>query len=159
MFPVDARLLALDVDGVLTDGGIYYGPQGVFQRFDSSDGAGIIRLRKTGFPVALISFRDFIATRRRASDLGIEILCLGTSEKADALMGICRHLSIEASSAIFMGDGLMDLPALELAGISACPADAHPLVRDRCDIVTQKPGGAGAVREIVDMIMEGRTDG
>ncbi len=159
MFPVDARLLALDVDGVLTDGGIYYGPNGVFQRFDSSDGAGIIRLRKAEFPVALISFRDFTATRRRAADLGIDILCLGTSEKADALTGICRHLSIPVSSAIFMGDGLMDLPALEIAGISACPSNAHPLVRDRCDIVTRRPGGAGAVREIVDMILEGMTDG
>ncbi len=152
------RLLALDVDGVLTDGGLHYGPQGVVQRFSSKDGAAIIRLRKMDFPVALVSFRDFPATRRRAADLGIDILCLGSSEKAAALEGLCAHLSIEPSAVLFMGDGPMDLPALELAGVSACPADAHPMVMAECDIVTEAPGGHGAVGELVDMLLERISD-
>lgn len=148
------RLLALDVDGVLTDGGLHYGPAGVVQRFNSRDGAAIIELRRRDFPVALVSFRDFPATRRRAADLGIELLCLGSSEKATALEDLCRHLSIELSEVLFMGDGPMDIPALRLAGISACPADAHPVVIAECDIITDASGGEGAVGELVDMLME-----
>ena len=148
------KLLALDVDGVLTDGGLYYGPEGVVQKFNSADGAGIIELRRRGFQVALVSFRDFPATRRRAADLGIELLCLGTDAKAAVLRDICRNLSISCESAIFMGDGLLDLPAIRTAGIGACPSDAHPLVKAECDIVTKYTGGNGAVREVVDMLLE-----
>jgi 3-deoxy-D-manno-octulosonate 8-phosphate phosphatase (KDO 8-P phosphatase) len=144
----------MDVDGVLTDGGLYYGAEGVFQRFNSFDGAGIVELRRRGFPVALISFRDFPATRRRAADLGIELLCLGTSDKDQALRDLCSSLSIDCKSVIFMGDSLMDLPAIRLAGVGACPSTAHPLVKAECDIITQSPGGDGAVREVVDMLLE-----
>lgn len=147
------KLLALDVDGVLTDGVLYYGPDGVTQAFNSKDGAGIIELRKRGFPVALVSFRDFPATRRRAADLGIELLCLGSSEKAEALEGLAEHLSIELAEILFMGDGKMDIPAIKLAGIGACPADAHPDVIATCDIVTKAVGGKGAVREVIDMLL------
>jgi len=153
------RLLALDVDGVLTDGGLHYGPEGVVQRFSSSDGAALIELRRRGFPVALISFRDYPATRRRAADLGIDILCLGTRRKADALRSVCGHLSMDTSSALFMGDGPMDIPALKEAGFTACPADAHPDVSALCDIVTESPGGRGAVREVAEMILEALEDG
>ncbi len=153
------RLLALDVDGVLPDGGLYYGSEGVVQKFNSADGAGIIELRKRGFPVALVSFRDFPATRRRAADLGIELLYLGSDEKAAALRNICKSLSIGCEAAIFMGDGLMDLPVIRTAGIGACPSSAHPLVRAECDIVTKRAGGKGAVREVVDMLLESLKDG
>ncbi len=153
------KLLALDVDGVLTDGGLYYGPDGVTQKFNSTDGAGIIELRRRGFHVALVSFRDFPATRRRAADLGIELLCLGTDKKAAALENICRSLSIGCESAIFMGDGLLDLPAVRAAGIGACPADAHPAVKAQCDIVTKNSGGNGAVREVVDMLLKDLSNG
>lgn len=153
------KLLALDVDGVLTDGGLYYGPGGVTQKFNSADGAGIIELRRRGFHVALVSFRDFPATRRRAADLGIDLLCLGTDRKAAALKKICESLSIGCESAIFMGDGILDLPAVRAAGIGACPADAHPAVKAECDIVTKNNGGNGAVREVVDMLLESLENG
>lgn len=152
-------LLALDVDGVLTDGYLYYGPSGVTQRFCARDGAGLVELRRRGFPVALISFRDFPATRRRAADLGIDLLCLGSPDKETALRNVCRHLSIGCHQALFMGDSLMDLPAIIAAGIGACPSDAHPEVRERCDIVTLNPGGEGAVREVADLILEARGNG
>ena len=147
------KLLALDVDGVLTDGGLYYGPEGAFQKFNSADGAGIIELRRREFPVALVSFRDFPATRRRAADLGIELLCLGSAEKDEALRNICGNMSIDTEAVLFMGDGLMDLPAIWTAGLGACPSNAHPLVKAECDIVTKTAGGEGAVREVVDMLL------
>ncbi len=153
------RLLALDVDGVLTDGGLYYGSEGVVQKYNSADGAGIIELRRKGFPIALVSLRDFPATRRRAADLGIEILCLGSDEKAAALRNICRNLSIDCEAAIFMGDGLLDLPAIRTAGIGACPSSAHPLVKAECDIITKRAGGEGAVGEIADMLLESIKNG
>lgn len=155
----EIKLLALDVDGVLTDGGLYYGPEGVVQKFNSADGAGIIELRRRGFHVALVSFRDFPATRRRAADMGIELLCLGSEKKAAALRDICINLSIGCESAIFMGDGLLDLPAIRTAGIGACPSTAHPLVKAECDIVTRNSGGNGAVREVVDMLLESLNNG
>jgi len=154
-----AKLLALDVDGVLTDGALFYGPDGVTQRFSSVDGGAIVRLRSTGFPVALVSFRDFPATRRRASDLGIELLCLGTDDKASALEGLCAHLGISPSSVVFMGDSPMDLPALRLAGLSACPVDAHPAVLAECDLVTAAPGGSGAVAELAELLLAAQGDG
>ncbi len=153
------KLLALDVDGVLTDGGLYYGPEGVVQKFNSADGGGIIELRKRGFHVALVSFRDFPATRSRAADLGIELLCLGSDKKADALKDICSNLSIDCESVIFMGDGLMDLPAIRTAGIGACPSNAHHLIKAECDIVTKKTGGNGAVGEVADMLLESLKNG
>ncbi len=148
------KLLALDVDGVLTDGGLYYGPDGVIQKFNSRDGAGIIELRRRDFPVALVSFRDFPATRRRARDLNIQLLCLGCSEKESALRKLCDLLEIDLSEVLFMGDGLLDLPAIMIAGIGACPADAHQSIRAECDIVTKNAGGEGAVREVSDMLLE-----
>ena len=150
----DIRLVALDVDGTLTDGGLIYGPYGVSQKFNSSDGSRIIQLRRIGFPVAFVSYRDFPATRRRACDLGVDLLCLGSSRKAEALERLCSHLGIECGEALFMGDGLMDIPAMELAGVAACPADARSEVRSRCDIITERRGGSGAVGEVIDMLLE-----
>lgn len=149
------RLLALDVDGVLTDGRLYYSPDGVIQCFCAEDGYALTQLVGRGFPVALISYRDYPATRRRAADLGVKLLCLGTDRKAEALEGLCRHLSIPCAAALFMGDSPMDLPALRTAGVAACPSGAHPAVRAECDIVTSRPGGRGAVAEIAGMILEG----
>jgi len=149
------RLLALDVDGVLTDGGLYYGSEGVLQKFNSRDGGELVRLRRSGFPVALVSFRDLPATRRRAADLGINLLCLGTSDKAEALSGLCRYLSIEPSETIFMGDNLMDLEAVRMAGIGACPSDAHPDIISSCEVVTSSRGGEGAVFELIRMMKDG----
>lgn len=148
------KLIALDVDGVLTDGGLFYGPDGVIQKFNSRDGAGIIELRRRDFPVALVSFRDFPATRRRARDLNIQLLCLGCSQKESALRELCDLLEIDLSEVLFMGDELQDLPAIMLAGIGACPADAHYSIVAECDIVTKKAGGEGAVREVINMLLE-----
>jgi|WetSurMetagenome_2_1015567.scaffolds.fasta_scaffold00636_2 3-deoxy-D-manno-octulosonate 8-phosphate phosphatase (KDO 8-P phosphatase) len=148
-------LLAFDVDGVLTDGSLVYTGAGASQRFDARDGAGIIELGRAGFSVALISFRDLPSTRLRARDLGIDLLMLGCTDKAGALSKLCSFLGIGLKDSLYMGDDRMDLPALLAAGISACPADAAPEVAAVCRIVTLKPGGAGAVREIADLALRG----
>lgn len=149
-------LLAFDVDGVMTDGTLLYGPGGVSQRFGAQDGAGLAELRKAGYRIALVSWRDLPSTRRRAMDLGIDLLALGCRDKASALLGICGHLGTNPGRALFMGDDVMDLPALRIAGYPACPSNAHEDVRRECRLVTSRPGGAGAVREIADHILSGK---
>ncbi|NLP05259.1 HAD hydrolase family protein [Candidatus Fermentibacteria bacterium] len=149
-------LLAFDVDGVMTDGTLLYGAGGISQRFGAQDGAGLSELRKAGYRIALVSWRDLPSTRRRAMDLGIDLLALGCRDKASALEKICRHLGTVPGRALFMGDDLMDLPALRIAGYSVCPSNAHEEVRRECRLVTVKPGGAGAVREVADHVLSGR---
>ncbi len=150
----DIRLLAVDVDGTLTDGKLFYGPNGVSQAFNSKDGAGIMKLIEKGVDVAFVSFRDFSCTRRRASDLGVKLLCLGSLDKAASVKGLAEHLNIPLSSVLFMGDDSKDIPAMEIAGKSACPRDASEDVRDLCSVVADCEGGYGAVREIAEMILE-----
>jgi len=150
---LNVRLLALDVDGVLTDGTLLYGGSEVLQSFNSADGAGIIELLERGIHVALVSFRDFPATRRRARDLGIELLCLGSTDKEQSMRELCSHLDIEPHECLFMGDDCRDIPALRFAGISACPSNAHPDVKRVCDLITRAGGGKGAVREVADLVL------
>jgi 3-deoxy-D-manno-octulosonate 8-phosphate phosphatase (KDO 8-P phosphatase) len=152
------RLFAFDVDGVLTDGSLIYSRSGASQTFSARDGAGIVSLVRSGLTTALISFRDLESTRRRARDLGIPYLILGCHDKRAALEGLCSHLGIDTSEALFMGDDEMDVPALEIAGLPACPSDAHYLAKAACQVVTTVGGGHGAVREIIDMFHEGRLE-
>ncbi len=150
------RLVCLDVDGTLTDGRLFYGPDGVGQFYSARDGEGIMKLLRAGFEVALLSLRDFPATRRRAADLGIKHLALGCRRKDEALRDLCGFLGVPLSNTLFMGDDANDLPALELAGVAACPSNAAPEVIARCSLVASAPGGAGAVREVAEMILEAR---
>lgn len=150
------KLVALDVDGTLTDGGMLYGEHGVMQRFDSKDGQGIMRLQEKGIPVAFVSFRDFPGTRRRAADLGIELLCLGSRDKAASVRALADLLGISTDEVLFMGDDEKDLPAMRTAGLAACPGDASPAVKEFCSLAATSPGGMGAVREVIDMILEAR---
>ena len=148
------KLVALDVDGTLTDGRILYGPSGVFQSFNSKDGAGIMKLLEKSVAVAFVSFRDFTSTRRRAADLGVELLCLGSKDKAESIKQLAKHLYIPLSSVLFMGDDAKDIPAMQISGVSACPRDAASDVRDLCAIVADSNGGFGAVREVAEMVLE-----
>lgn len=154
----DVKLFAVDVDGTLTDGKLLYGPAGVSQAFNSKDGAGIMQLLDRGVKVAFVSFRDFSSTRRRASDLGVKLLCLGSIDKASSLKELAEHLDIPMTSVLFMGDDMKDMPAMKIAGISACPRDAAGEVRDMCTLVADSNGGDGAVREIIDMILEASSE-
>ena len=150
-------LIALDVDGVLTDGRLVYGADGVSLAFSARDGAAIMRALDAGVEIALVSFRDFPAVRARARDLGIELLALGCDDKGAAVRTLCSHLGIDMDGVLFMGDDTRDLPAISASGVGACPGDAHPSVVSACELVSARAGGNGAVAEIIDRVLEARS--
>jgi 3-deoxy-D-manno-octulosonate 8-phosphate phosphatase (KDO 8-P phosphatase) len=151
------RWLVLDVDGVLTDGRLHYGPQGEeLKVFDVKDGYGIVRAREAGLHVALLSARESPATRRRAHELDVDRVLLGQRDKSAAFDDLLDGLGVDASEVAAIGDDLPDLAILGRAGISFAPADAVAEVRAACDVVLGAPGGHGAVREMVDRLLAWR---
>ncbi len=151
------RLLILDVDGVLTDGRLLYGPEGeLLKAFDVKDGLGLKLLMREGIEVAIISARNTPALRKRLSELGVARLYLGRSDKEAALNELLSRLSVNLEEVAYCGDDVLDLPVLRRVGLSIAPADAHPKVRDEVAWVTDRPGGRGAVREIADWLLEAR---
>jgi len=149
------RLLVLDVDGVLTDGGLLYGSgTGVSRRFHVRDGLGIRRLLDTGIGVAWISGRVDDALQTRARELGVEIV-VQAEDKLLALRNIVDHFGITLQETAFLGDDLLDLPALLRCGLPMAVADADPAVRQAARFVSLRNGGDGAVREVCDRILEG----
>lgn len=148
------RAIALDVDGVLTDGSFWWGPNGEeFKRFHFLDVMGIARSRRSGVVFALISGEDSPLVGRFAQKLGIEDVFTGCKDKAAALAAFAERRGFDLADVCFMGDDINDLGALERAGISAAPANAHAIVIDRCAIVTERSGGNGAVRELIDRLV------
>jgi len=145
----EIKLMVFDVDGVLTDGRLYYGPDGeTLKVFHVRDGEGLKRLMSAGVEVALLSARDSAALRRRVGELGIRHLVTGRPEKGPALEALAAELGLPLGQIGYAGDDLLDLPAMRLAGWTACPADAVPEVRAAAAFVAGLPGGAGAAREI-----------
>jgi len=155
------RLLVFDVDGVLTDGGIVLdGVGGELKRFDVKDGAGLVVARRLGLAVALLSGRASAVTSRRAEELGIDLVVQGANSKGPALRELAAAAGVSLSEVGYMGDDLLDLPAMRVAGVSACPADAHGAVRAFADVVCVAPGGRGAAREWVETVLsaQGKLD-
>ena len=149
------RAIALDVDGVLTDGGFWWGANGEeFKRFHFLDMMGIARARRTGVVFALISGEDSPLLSRLAGKLGIDDVFAGCKDKASALRAFSERTLIALDAICFMGDDVNDLGAMSLAGVSAAPANAHPTVLARAKIVTTRSGGNGAVRELLDRLAE-----
>jgi 3-deoxy-D-manno-octulosonate 8-phosphate phosphatase (KDO 8-P phosphatase) len=148
------RLLALDVDGVLTDGGMYYGPSGEgLKRFDVKDGMGIRLLREAGVELALISGERSEILRRRAEKLRLRRVYMGVEDKLAVFDRLLRSLRLSPAEAAYMGDDVTDLGPLGRAGVSIAPADAVPEVRGAARWVTERRGGFGAVREVCDAIL------
>lgn len=145
------KLLCLDVDGVLTDGGLCYGPEGeAVKTFCARDGIAFHWLADLGIPVALISGHDSKALRRRAKDLHIEIVRAPEHDKGMAIAQIAAQLGIALADTVMIGDDLQDIHALKMAGWSACPCDAVPEVRSLVNYVSLVPGGHGAARDIIE---------
>ncbi len=159
----DARLqpvrgLVLDVDGVLTDGGIVYGSLGEgadaeILRFHVRDGAGIAYWRRAGHRVALLSGRGSPMVRRRAAELGIDAIRLSAKDKLPAFHSLCEELGLAPADCAYLGDDLPDLPPMRAAGLAIAVADAASDVRLAADGVTAARGGEGAVRETVETIL------
>lgn len=146
------RLLILDVDGVLTDGGMYASENGdQSKKYNTKDGMGILHLTKNNFQVGIISsgFRGE-AVKARADLLGIQHFYLGRDRKIDILKGFCEKLEMDLSAVAIIGDDVNDLEVIKNVGFSACPADAVKVVKASVDIVLTKKGGEGCVREFID---------
>lgn len=151
------KLLLLDVDGVLTDGGITYTDAGEqIKQFNAKDGLGIRLLMNAGIQVGIITGRKSGALVHRCRDLGLTLIFDGIKNKADALREIADQTRIGYDETAFMGDDLIDLPAMKRVGICFCPADAAADVKSRADFVTGSCGGTGAVREICEKILKAR---
>lgn len=153
------KLVAMDVDGVLTDGKTYCRPDGShIVPFDVHDGSGIKYLGRAGLQTALISGRDVRAVRHRAETLGIDEVIQGAKNKLPAFRDLCEAMGREDEEVCYIGDDLTDLPVLRQAGLSAAVRDARPEVRREADLVTDAAGGEGAVRELAEYILKARGD-
>lgn len=151
------KLLALDVDGVLTDGSIIIGQVGELSKhFDARDGMGISLALRHGIEVALITGRHSEIVLHRAMELGISAIYENVTFKGQVLEQVCQEMEIPLSQAAFMGDDLNDLPAFSRAGVSFAPADAAPEVRERAMYVSPKEGGHGAVRDVIEHILKAK---
>lgn len=148
------KLLALDVDGVLTDGSIYISPAGeVFKGFNAKDGMGISCALRSGLQIAVITGRQSPIVERRCEELGITLLQQGVKDKRLALQQMAQELGLVREEIAYMGDDLNDIPAFKASGLNIVPADAAMEVLAVADIITKASGGRGAVREAITMIL------
>lgn len=148
------RLIAFDVDGVMTDGGLYYSDSGEeFKRFNSLDGHGLKMLRASGVEIAIITGRTSRCVEARALNLGISHLYQGVENKLDAMVDLLNKLKLSRDAAAYMGDDIVDLTVMRHVGLAISVPEAPQLVREHSAYVTQRSGGHGAVREACEMIM------
>jgi 3-deoxy-D-manno-octulosonate 8-phosphate phosphatase (KDO 8-P phosphatase) len=148
------QLLILDVDGVLTDGRLYYGDDGdELKAFHIHDGLGIKMLRETGIEVAIVTGRMARAVELRAENLGVAHVFQGVGDKLAVFEQLLKQFALPAMATTAMGDDLPDLPVLRRCGLAACVPEAPALVRSHSHFIANRSGGAGAVRELCELIM------
>jgi 3-deoxy-D-manno-octulosonate 8-phosphate phosphatase (KDO 8-P phosphatase) len=148
------KLMIFDVDGILTDGSLHYGPDGeTIKTFNVLDGHGIKLLQQSGVATTIISARKSAIVAQRAADLGIQHLYQGVHDKRIAFEQLLAQTGIAAEACGFVGDDVIDLPILLRVGFAASVPNAHAEVKARVHYVTQAPGGRGAARELCDFIM------
>jgi 3-deoxy-D-manno-octulosonate 8-phosphate phosphatase (KDO 8-P phosphatase) len=149
------RLAIFDVDGILTDGGLYYSDSGEETKvFDVRDGHGMKMLQASGVPLAIITSRQSRCVARRAENLGIELVFQGVENKLSAFHALTAQLAIEPSACAYMGDDWVDLPVLTRCGLALSVPEAPAAVRQRVHYVTHASGGRGAAREACELIMQ-----
>jgi 3-deoxy-D-manno-octulosonate 8-phosphate phosphatase (KDO 8-P phosphatase) len=148
------RLVLFDVDGVLTDGQLTYGPSGeALKTFNVRDGHGIVLLRLAGIEPGILSARDSEIVRARARELGIRVQSQGLRDKSAALDILMKRTGVTPEEVAFMGDDVNDLPVIVRVGLSAAPPDAEPEVLASANFVASRPGGHGAARELCELIL------
>lgn len=151
------RFLVLDVDGVLTDGRLYYGARGeALKVFHVRDGQGLKLLAVAGVTAAVISGRRSAMTARRCRELGVRHVLQGIEDKLAAFQRLRGRLGVSAGECACVGDDLPDIPLMREVGLSFAVADAHPQARSAAHVVTRLAGGQGAVREVCDFLLEAR---
>jgi YrbI family 3-deoxy-D-manno-octulosonate 8-phosphate phosphatase len=150
------KLVVTDIDGVWTDGGIYYTESGdEFKRFNTYDSAGVVFCRLLGILVAVITGEPSMAVKRRAEKLKIGFCYTGVADKLVVLEGLCGEMGISLSEVAYLGDDLNDMGILPRVGYSACPASAPDYVKEMVTVVLTKKGGEGVFREFVEGILAG----
>jgi 3-deoxy-D-manno-octulosonate 8-phosphate phosphatase (KDO 8-P phosphatase) len=148
------KLIATDIDGVWTDGGLYYTESGdEFKRFNTYDSAGVVFCRLLGIPVAIITGEASQAVKRRAEKLKITRCHTGITDKLSVLQDICEELKIELTEVAYVGDDINDIPVFRKAGFTACPASAPDYIQQMVTMVLTKKGGEGVFREFVEGIL------
>jgi 3-deoxy-D-manno-octulosonate 8-phosphate phosphatase (KDO 8-P phosphatase) len=148
------RLVAFDVDGVLTDGGLYLSDSGEeFKRFNSLDGHGLKMLRNSGIELAIITGRTSKCVEMRAKNLGITRLYQGIEDKLAAMQSLLADMKLAPEAAAFMGDDVVDLPVMRRIGLALSVPGAPQIVRDHAHYVSQRDAGNGAVREVCELIL------
>ena len=156
----DIKLLSLDTDGVLTDGGIYFNDAGEeLRKFNVKDGMGIKRVQANGVKVVIITASSTPSIEHRATALGVDYVYLGVSDKREKLNKLCADLDLSLDHVVHMGDDLNDIPVMEMVG---CPISVANAVQDTiaaAHFVTEKKGGDGAVREVCDLIVSAKNPG
>ena len=148
------KLVLFDVDGVLTDGKLLLQADGSeSKQFDIKDGTGIVLAQRAGLKVGFLSARVSPPTQHRAAQLGVTLVHQGVSSKIETYEHIVDKLVLEDEEVAYMGDDIVDLPVLSRVGLAAAPADAAPDVRARVHWVSRAPGGCGAARELIELIL------
>lgn len=155
--PDDIRLVAFDIDGVLTDGRIHISDEGVESKaFHTQDGYGMRQLLDAGIAIAVISGRTSEAVTKRMSELGVAHVIQGCEDKVAALDEIIGTLDISAAQCVYVGDDIPDLPLLNHVGFAVAVANAVPALHAQCDYSTSAAGGGGAVREVCELVLDSR---
>jgi len=148
------HLIAFDIDGIMTDGGLYLADSGEeFKRFNSLDGHGLKMLKASGVELAIITGRTSRCVELRAQNLGITHLFQGAEDKLATMQELLRKLGIPAEASAYMGDDVIDLPVMRRMALALTVPEAPQLVRDHAHYVTRRNGGNGAVREVCELIM------
>ena len=155
------KLMVFDVDGVLSEGSLFYSDEGSeMKAFNCLDGLGMKLLQKAGIAVAIITGRNTRCVEVRMQDLGIDLVFQGIRNKLDTLRELLGKLGLSADEAGYMGDDIIDLQVMDACGFSATPADSHDLAKRYARLISSKNGGRGAVREVCEFILaaQGKLD-
>lgn len=149
------KLVIFDVDGVLTDGGLYFSDEGIeFKRFNSLDGLGIKILRNNDIQSAVITARSSSTVKHRMENLGIEHYYQGQDDKLIAFHDLLKKLKLDSNEVAYVGDDVIDLPVMTKVGLPIAVANAHDVVKSKACLITDKIGGHGAVREVCDFLLK-----
>ncbi|MBI9072561.1 MAG: HAD-IIIA family hydrolase [Melioribacteraceae bacterium] len=149
------KLVITDMDGVLTDGGLYYTSEGlVMKKFNVKDGMGTLLLRKADIKVGIISTDTTEIINKRAERLKMDFACTGIWNKAEKMLELCEEYKITPDQVAFIGDDVNDIEIIEAAGLTFAPKDALPKLKNMVDLVLKKKGGKGCFREMSELILK-----
>ena len=149
------KALILDVDGVLTDGSLFYNKDGEhIKKFNVRDGQGVKLAQSYNIEIALISARQCDIVKNRFNELGVKYIYQHCYDKVKKIKELCAELNILLEQTAYIGDDILDVPPLEIVGLAICPKDAHPSAMSKAKLITEAKGGHGCVREVIDLILK-----